>query len=204
MSKFYDDKYRSEELYWGKQPSSIARILFQKFPPQKDQTLLDIGCGEGRDSIFFAHNGYHVTGLDSSTEGVKKSIALAEELRLSVNFFQADINEYRLQDYFDVVYASGALHYIPQALRGEILSNYKQFTTSGGIHAFTVPINKPFLPKDPDADELEQDWRSGEILTYYHDWKIEFFTEQILDDKSGYKFPVNRLIAREPSIYQLP
>ena len=199
MSKFYDDKYSSEELYWGKQPSSIARILFQKSPPQEDQTLLDIGCGEGRDSVFFARNGYLVTGFDSSAEGVRKSIALAEEQRLSVEFFQADINKYRLQEFYDVVFASGALHYIPPPSREEILSNYKHFTTSGGIHAFTVPINKPFLPKDPGADELEHNWRSGEILTYYHDWKIEFFTEQILDDKSGYKFPVNRLIAREPS-----
>lgn len=199
MSDFYDDKYRSEELYWGKQPSSIARILFQKYPLQEDQTLLDIGCGEGRDSVFFARNGYRVTGFDSSAEGVRKSIALAEEQRLSVVFFQADINEYRIQDFYDVVFASGALHYIPLPLREEILSNYKHFTTSGGIHAFTVPINKPFLLKDPAADDLEHNWRSGEILTYYHDWKIEFFTEEILDDKSGYKFPVNRLIAREPS-----
>jgi tellurite methyltransferase len=106
---------------------------------------------------------------------------------------------YRLQDFYDVVYASGALHYIPAPLREEIVSNYKRFTNPGGIHAFTVPIYKPFLPRDPQADQLEQDWRSGEILTYYHDWKIEFFTEQILDDISGYKFPVNRLIAMEPS-----
>ena len=199
MSKFYDDKYHAEELFWGKRPSSIARILFQMYPPHEEQKLLDIGCGEGRDSIFFAQNGYQVTGFDSSAEGVKKSLARADELKLSIDFFQADINEYRLQDFYDVVYASGALHYIPRPLRKEIVSNYKRFTNPGGIHAFTVPIHKPFLPRDPQADQLEHDWRSGEILTYYHDWKIEFFTEQILDDISGYKFPVNRLIAMEPS-----
>ena len=200
MSKFYDDKYTAEESYWGKQPSSIARILFQRHLPEEGQKLLDVGCGEGRDSIFFARNGYLVTGFDSSAEGVKKSLARADELRLSIEFFQADINEYRLQDFYDVVFSSGALHYIPVALRDEILSNYKRFTTKGGLHAHTVPIHKPFIPMDPHADEQEQIWRSGEILTYYHDWKIEFFTEQILDDvKSGYKFPVNRLIAREPS-----
>jgi len=48
-------------------------------------------------------------------------------------------------------------------------------------------------------DVLEQDWRSGEILTYYYDWKVEFFTEEILDDiKSDYKFVVNRLVVRKP------
>jgi len=200
MSKFYNDKYGSEEFFWGKRPSSIARILFQKYPPHEEEKLLDIGSGEGQDAIFFAQNGYQVTGFDSSAEGVKKALAWADELSLSIDFFQADINEYRLRKLYDVVYASGALHYIPTSLREEIISNYKNFTNPGGIHAFTVPIYKPFLPKDPGADQLEQDWRSGEILTYYHDWKIEFFTEEILDDISGYKFPVNRLIAREPSV----
>ena len=200
MSKFYNEKYSSEELYWGSQPSSIARILFQMFPPKVEQTLLDVGSGEGKDSLFFARNGYRVTAFDSSAEGVKKSRAWAEEQRLAIEFFQADINEYRLDNSFDVIVASGTLHYIVPPLREEIVANYKQFTTSGGIHALTVPIDKPFLQNDPEADALERNWRSGEILTLYHDWKIEFFAEEILDDiKSSYKFPVNRLIAREPS-----
>ena len=199
MSKYYDDKYKSDEFFWGKQPSSMARIFLQMFPPHEGQTLLDIGCGEGRDSIFFARNGYQVRGFDFSKDGVNKSLAWAKELKLSINFFQADINNYRLEKSYDAVFASGALHYIPQHLRNETISNYKQFTNPGGIHAFMVPIYKPFLPRDPDVDELEQDWISGEILTHYHDWKIDFFTEEILDDITGYKFPVNRIIAREPS-----
>jgi tellurite methyltransferase len=166
------------------------------FPPNKGQKLLDIGCGEGRDSIFFARNGYQVTGFDFSTEGVKKSIAWAGELNLSTDIFQADINEYRLEEPYDVVFSSGALHYIPQHLRKEIIANYKRFTNPGGIHAFLVTIYKPFLPKDPQDDPLIQYWLSGEILTYYYDWKTDFFTEEILDDKSGYN---NRIIAREPS-----
>lgn len=200
MSKFYDDKYSSEDTYWGKQPSTIARILFQRYLPEEGQKLLDAGCGEGRDSIFFARQGYQVTGFDSSVEGVNKALAWADELGLSIDFFQANINKYRLQDSYDVVFSSGALHYISQELREEVLSNYKRFTSAGGLHAHTVPIQKPFIQTDPKADKLEKPWRSGEILTYYHDWKIELFTELILDDiKSEYKFPVNRLIAREPS-----
>lgn len=200
MSKFYNEKYDSDEFFWGKQPSSTARIFLQKFPPFEGQTLIELGCGEGRDSIFFARNGYRVKAFDFSSEGVKKSMARADALNLSIDFFQADINEYRLDRPYDVVFASGALHYIPQDSRKEIISNYKQFTNPGGIHAFMVPIYKPFILKNPQDDPLEQDWLSGEILTYYYDWKIEYFTEEILDDVfSDYKFPVNRTIAREPS-----
>lgn len=199
MSRHYDQKYSEEGLHWGKHPSSIARILFQRYLPGEDQRLLDIGCGEGRDSVFFALNGYHVTAFDSSSEGLNKARAWAEELGLSVDFIQADITEYRLQDSYDVVFSSGALHYIPPHLREEILSNYKQFTKPGGIHAHMVPVHKPFVPRDPEWDEDEQPWRSGEILTHYHDWRIELFAEEILDYESGYQFPVNRVIAREAS-----
>jgi tellurite methyltransferase len=200
MSDFYDDKYKAEELYWGTRPSSIARILFQMHPPRRREKLLDVGCGEGRDSIFFARNGFEVTGFDSSAEGIRKSLARADENRLSINFFQGNILEHRLEETYDVIFSSGGLHYIPLQLREEILSNYKSFTNRGGLHAHTVPIYKPFLPKNPELDRLEESWRSGEVLTYYHDWKIEFFAEEILDDfESEFKFPVNRIIARKPS-----
>ena len=202
MSEFYNDKYQKDEYFWGKQPSSTARIFLRRFPLHEGQTLIDIGCGEGRDSIYFARNGYQVTGFDFSPEGVMKSIAWAEELNLSVDFFQADINQYRLDQPYDVVFSSGALHYIPKPLRKEIISNYKYFTKPGGTHAFMVPVVKPFVPVNPDWDPKELDWISGEILTHYHDWVIEFFSEEILEDIfSDYKFTVNRLIAREPSDY---
>jgi tellurite methyltransferase len=200
MSKYYNEKYGSDEFFWGKQPSSTARIFLQKFPPHEGQTLIDIGCGEGRDSIFFARNGYRVTSFDYSTDGIQKAKVWADELNLSIDFFQSDINEYRLKKSYDVVFASGALHYIQQNSRQEIISNYKQFTRPGGVHAFMVPIDKPFIPKNPQDDPLEQDWLSGEILTHYHDWKIEFFSEEIQDDgDTGYKWAFNRIIAREPS-----
>jgi len=145
MSKYYNDKYQNNEFYWGKQPSSLARIFLQKFPPHEGQSLIEIGCGEGRDSIFFARNGYQVRSFDYSIEGVKKATAQASELNLSIDFFQADVNEFRLDKSYDVVFSSGALHYIPQGSRKEIVSSYKKFTNPGGLHAFMVPIYKPFL-----------------------------------------------------------
>ena len=200
MSKFYDEKYTNEDSYWGQLPSSMARIFFQKHLSGDSPKLLDIGCGEGRDSVFFAQNGYQVTGFDASEAGVQKSIELAKELNLQIHFFQADINQYRLDTEFEVVFSSGALHYIPLNLREEIIANYKRHTIVGGLHAHTVPVHKPFIPRDPTADPMEQDWRSGEILMYYHDWEVVFFEEEIqIDVKSGYKFPINRIIARKPN-----
>ena len=202
MSMYYDEKYRSEGYYWGRQPTSLAHRVLQIEPPDGSLKLLDIGCGEGRDSVFFARNGYEVTAFDLSAEGVRKTREWIEKLNLSVEVFQADLNQYRLHDSYDVVFSSGTLQYVPADLREEVVANYKKFTHPGGIHAFTVPVAKPFIARDPDADDTEHDWLSGEILTHYHDWKIEFFIEEILDITSGATlkpFAVNRLVAMKPS-----
>jgi len=119
MSKFYDEKYTNEDSYWGNLPSSMARIFFQKYSSGGSPKLLDIGCGEGRDSVFFAQNGYQVTGFDASEVGVKKSIALAKGLNLSIRFFQADINNHRLDSDFEVVFSSGGIALHPHEFAGE-------------------------------------------------------------------------------------
>jgi tellurite methyltransferase len=202
MSTDYDEKYGSEDYYWGKQPSSMCYKVLQILPPERSLRLLDIGCGEGRNTIFFARNGYHVSGFDLSIEGVNKTREWADQLSLSVEVFQADVIQHVLQDRYDVLFSAGTLQYIPKELREDILANYKEFSNPGGIHAFTVPVVKPFIPIAPDVEDTEHDWISGEIMTHYHDWRIDYCAEEILDyGLSGvpYQFAVNRIIAMKPS-----
>jgi len=40
--------------------------------------VVDLGCGEGRDSVFLAEQGHEVVGVDLSLEGLKKAQHLAE------------------------------------------------------------------------------------------------------------------------------
>lgn len=198
MSEYYDEIYRSKGRFWGEQPTSLARRLLEILSPEGSPRLLEIGCGEGRDSIFFVRNGYKVTAFDISYEGVRKTQEWADKLNLSIDIFQADLIEYQIQDQFDIIFSSGTLQYIQIERREGIITNYKKFTNPGGINAFTIPVYKPFIPRESFSDNMEHDWISGEIMTHYHDWMIEFFIEQILEDNSGDKFTVNRLIARNP------
>ena len=198
MSHFYDDKYDSNEFFWGKQPSSMCHRVLQVLPPVGKRTLLDIGCGEGRNAIFFARNVYVVTGFDLSAIGIRKARDWADEFNLSIELFQADLTQYRLQVQYDILFSSGTLQYIPGEKRNELLSHYKEFTRTGGLNAFTVPVQKPFLPPDPDPDENEHPWISGELLTHYHDWNIEYCAEEIIEyssEGSPCKYAVNRIIA---------
>jgi tellurite methyltransferase len=199
MSNSYEPKYASTELFWGRHPSTLSRIFFARHLPQGTEKMLDAGCGEGRDTVFFAQAGYQVTAFDDAPSGVKKTRDRLTALGLEAHVFQADVNEFRIEDPYDFILASGIFHYVRPALREEVISNYKEFTRPGGLHAVMVPVHKPFVTTEPEADPEEHSWHSGEILTHYHDWRIEFFEERIRDETPEYQFAMNLLIAARPA-----
>lgn len=78
-------------------------------------TLLDAGCGGGRNLVYFLRNGFEVFAVDSNpgSIGQVQSLAatLAPELPIQ-NFLVADILEIPFQDEkFDLVISSAVLHF---------------------------------------------------------------------------------------------
>lgn len=200
MKNYYDDKYRGEEYYWGLGTSSTSLNVLKFMPPVKPFSLLNIGCGEGQNAVFFARNGYDVTAFDLSAQGLVKAKRLTEKAGVSLKLFQADINEFRLTEEYDILFSSGVLHYIPEELREEIFNNYKRFTKINGIHMFSVFVQKPFILPAPEQEETARLWKTGELFSHYHDWKVELCTEEIIDCLSSgipHQHAVNRILARK-------
>jgi tellurite methyltransferase len=200
MKNPHDERYNQAGYYWGMRPSEICFRVLRRLPPDRPLRLLDIGCGEGRNAVFFARNGYRVTAFDSSPKGIEKTKQLAERAGVKIDAFEADINQFQLTENFDILFSTGVLQYVPPALRPELFQNYREFTAPAGLNVFSVFVSKPFIARAPDAEETAQKWISGEILTYYRDWRIEFCTEEIFDCMSSgvpHQHAVNRIIARK-------
>lgn len=200
MKNPYDEKYDQQGYYWGLRPSAMCFEVLKRMPPDRHLTLLDIGCGEGRNAVFFARNGYNVAAFDLSQKGIAKTRRLADQANVQIKTFQANVNEFRLQEEFDILFSTGSLHYILPSLRSEVFENYKRFTRPGGLNVFSVFVKKPFIGKAPDGEPTAHKWISGELFTYYHDWLIEYCTEEIFDCASSgvpHKHAVNRMIARK-------
>jgi tellurite methyltransferase len=199
MANQYDQKYAAPEYYWGKGPSPFCLKVLEILPPTRPLRLLDIGCGEGRNAVFFARNGYQVTAFDLAESGIHKTRRLAQEAGVPIEAFQANLLEYRLTQPFDVIFCHGCLHYVPPEMRAALLHNYRDFTNPGGLNVLSAFVKKPFIPPAPDAEPTAHPWLSGELFTHYHDWLIEFCTERIFDDASGgipHKHAMDQLIAR--------
>ncbi|MBP2001902.1 tellurite methyltransferase [Paenibacillus shirakamiensis] len=198
----YEEVYKTDEYYWGMEPNSACYQVLQWMPPSRYLRLLDIGCGEGKDAVFFARNGYHVTAMDISDAGISKTRKLADRWGVKVETHKADILDYRLQSFYDIIYSSGVLHYIAQESRTEILNNYKKFTNKQGMHIMNVFVDKPFIAPPPEHEENAYAWHSGELITHYRDWQIIDSSEVIFDCTSSgipHQHAMTKIIARNMS-----
>jgi tellurite methyltransferase len=198
-TSYYEAEYQKDDYYWGIEPSTMCLKVLELMPPVRSLKLLDIGCGEGKDAVFFARCGYDVSAFDISNAGIDKLKHLAEKARVNIRVFKANIWDYRLSEKYDILFSSGVLHYIKPELRDEIMSNYKAHVRKQGIVSFQVFVEKPFIPPAPERESPSHFWRSGQLFTYFHDWYIEQCAECVFDCNSSgipHRHADNRLFAR--------
>lgn len=134
----WDQEYvrRPDTYVLGTAPSLLALELAPIIPP--GGRVLDLGCGEGRDSVFFASRGFDVTGVDPSSAGLRKAERLAEEREVQVTWVEAMPPDLPVSGRFDLVYSCGAIHYVPRRERRRLYHAMRTLTAAGGRQAHIV------------------------------------------------------------------
>ena len=102
------DTYYLDEDYFGK-PYKELLDYFKDFEPKG--TLLDLGCGKGRDCIEIAKLGYKVTGVDISKVGINQMILKAKEHDLNIQGIVGDIYTFDKINEFDIILLDSMLHF---------------------------------------------------------------------------------------------
>lgn len=103
--KRWDDTYKLRKMV---SPLDFTMKAFAYLQKKPGCSILDIGCGDGRDSLFFAEKGLRVTAIDFSAEAIKRVTTANPAIDahvmdiLAMNFPDAS---------FDAIYAHLSLHY---------------------------------------------------------------------------------------------
>lgn len=196
---FWEKTYQNKNLStFSKGPTlDIAEFSHIINIPSK---ILDVGCGEGRNSIFLAEKGHIVEGFDLSEAGIEKAILIAENKDLSIRFWTQDLTKFLFEKEYDVILSHGVLHLPEKDKRDIFIENAKQYTKTGGYNFIGVFTNR--LPATPDnAPFTKSLFDVGELPQKYNDWEIVHHQEGTFSDAHPggikHEHAYERIIARK-------
>lgn len=125
---FWNERYSSTDYVYGKNPNEYLREHLSRLSPGK---ILFPCEGEGRNSVFAAEMGWEAFGFDTSIEGQKKALALAQEKKVNIHYSLNSITDYA---YGENVYDAVGIFYahMPPHVRSGFHSELIQSVKPGG------------------------------------------------------------------------
>ncbi|MRR56695.1 MAG: class I SAM-dependent methyltransferase [Deltaproteobacteria bacterium] len=178
----WDKRFREEACVLGTEPSRYLADNMEFIKVMvPGMRALDIACGEGRNSIYLAGQGFRVVGLDISEVGLEKAHAWMEREGLLIDFRRANLEEYDFTEQYDLIINFNFLlrDLIPKAV--DALS-------PGGVIVFDTLLDSPYVPTTHKKEHL---LRQGELLSIFR----QFPGEILLPEERLYdEMPTARLI----------
>jgi SAM-dependent methyltransferase len=97
-SHSWDTRYETAELIWSADPNMFLPPLVAGL---EVGAALDLACGEGRNTIWLADEGWDATGVDFSSVGIEKARKIAGDT--VVSWVVADVTTFVPHRKFDLV-----------------------------------------------------------------------------------------------------
>jgi SAM-dependent methyltransferase len=132
---------------FGEEPSSPAQWAVRLFRKEGKTKILELGFGQGRDTIYFARNGFDVVALDYCEKGIESLMGKAMEsvVSSSVIPIQHDVREQLpFEDgTFDACY-SHMLYCMPLTFSDlrSLSTEVRRILKPGGLNIFTTRHTK--------------------------------------------------------------
>lgn len=200
-----------QKLHWNKlhkqnvlkaysdNPTDFAIEAAKLFPG--NATVLELGCGLGNDSAYFAKNDHNVIGTDFSDEVIKQNKYRYKNIeKLQFQVFDMSKMPYPFRNNnFDVVYTRLSLHYFDDKTTRNMINEINRLLEQDGLLFYLCKSNKdPLYGKgkkiEKDMFELNRHVRHFFSEDYSRDLlkdkfkilKLESGTEDFYGEKSGY------------------
>ncbi len=182
----YDLEYEACPCFWGRDPAKFVRLFDELYLGPGITNALDIGAGEGKNSLFLAEKGLEVTAIEVSRFACRNFInRMIEDGTVSeVTLINADACklENLLSSKFDVVVSYGFLHCLRDELEaGLSVKQMQDFTKAGGfnvVSAFTNEIPVPAVQSYLSPTLL----RGEQVREWYEGWNILEYEEDVITE----------------------
>lgn len=174
----WEEKFTANETMFGEEPSQSAVRALKTFKEKRCKNIIELGAGQGRDTLYFAQNGLHVTVLDYSQKGIEIINQQAEKLGLTdqVEIIYHDVRKpFPLEDVsYDGCYSH--MLYCMALTTDELIelsSQVQRVLKVGGLNIFTA--------RNTNDVDYHTGIKRGDNLFEVGTFIIHFFDEETID-----------------------
>lgn len=172
-SKIIEQKYGFENPF---KPDPLLKKAMLHLPRGKQ--LLDVGCGEGADSVFFARKGFRVTAIDKNKDYIKRFRNYCKDEKLSaISILRRDVVNYRYpRNRYDAIVCLLVICCMKRSEFEKIVKSLKQSVKPGGI---MIMSSRNYL--DPEMKDYLQTGKMIETNTFRSKedcCKFQYFIEK--------------------------
>ncbi|XWJ89925.1 tellurite resistance methyltransferase TehB [Phytobacter ursingii] len=169
----FDDSYFTEKYGLTRTHSDVVHAM-QFVKPGK---TLDLGCGNGRNSLYLAANGFDVTAWDKNASGINniETICQAEGLT-NLQTAVVDLNVLSFEGEYDFILSTVVLMFLePQTIPG-LIANMQRCTKSGGYNLIVAAMDTADFPCTVGFPFA---FKENELRNYYAGWALEKYNEDV-------------------------
>lgn len=197
----YEKIYSEHECAFGTEPISMVKKALEYIGSGK---AVELGAGEGRNSLFLAEHGFQVTAIDESPAAIEKIQRFAADKNIELDTRVGDVRTFEIPQGEDLILAILLFHHFSRSEALETIEKMKGATREGGLNIVSVITkDSDFYRNHPDADRFYVE--SGELKELYKDWEIlesdsrRWKAHQKHPDGSPMVNTVEELVARKSS-----
>lgn len=179
----YDKAYVNKQSLWNKPSIDVDLKRYLKL--LNGNNVLDLGIGEGQNSIILAESGYNVTGVDVSG----KALDVCKSNFPDINIVKDDIRNFNIEpNYFDLIMSRYVLHFLHKNDATSIINSIKKNLKQNGlVYIVVFSTNDPGMRKkyhDPNFEIM-----GNNVFHNLSDdtYKSYFSKDEVLELFSGFE-----------------
>lgn len=185
----YNKIYKKYKNVWGKFSNNLLQVFWRKIKP--GSSFLDLGCGQGRDSLFMARKGFKVTSVDSSNEAIHGLNLIAKKNNLNIQTICKNIEKFEVEDNkYSIINIFDTLHFLEKKDALKLIRQVKENIKDGGLLIISDFTTKDVLFKK-GKNKTKAFFRPKELLKLFFDFNVLLYKEFSIIDSGhpGLKQP---------------
>lgn len=143
----------------NRRPYYLLNNFLQKIPKGK---VLDLGSGDGKNSLFLAKNGFAVHAIDINPKTIENLKRESKKEKLKINIIKDDIRKFSIKEKtYDLILAINSLIFMKKTEFKKTITQIKRGLKNGGL-----VIISGFTTRDSSYLKLKKRYRPVEKHTF--------------------------------------